>query len=98
MEDEEQQINARYQYNHIEPMEERKIVDIIEPFLQNHNQLVQLFNTFSNTMKTTNYTIVIKADKVPCGQHADRYNAPTIMKLQLLLVDDPFERRDAEIY
>jgi len=33
MGDEEQQINTRYQYNHIEGMEEREIVVILEPFL-----------------------------------------------------------------
>jgi len=37
MGDEEQQINARCQYNYIEQMEEREIVGILEPFLQNHN-------------------------------------------------------------
>jgi hypothetical protein len=60
-------------------MEEREIVGIIEPFLQNHNQLVQLFNTVSNRIQNDNYTIVIKADKVPSEQHAGRYNAPTLV-------------------
>jgi len=37
MGDEEQQINERCHYNHIEQFEEREIVGILEPFLQNHN-------------------------------------------------------------
>lgn len=97
MGDEEQQINARCQCNHIEQMEEREIVGILEPFLQNHNQLVQLFNTVSNSLQNDNYTIVIKADKVPFGQHAGRYNAPTINEVAVVMVGDAFERRDIRI-
>lgn len=97
MGDEEQQINARCQYSHIEQMEERAIVGILEPFLQNHNQLLQLFNTLSNKLQNDNYAIVIKADKVPAGQHAGRYNAPTINEVAVVMVGDAFERRDIQI-
>lgn len=41
MGNEDQQINARCQSNYIELMEEREIVGILEPLLQNHDQLVQ---------------------------------------------------------
>jgi len=51
MGDEEQQINTHCQYKHIEQMEEREIVATLEPFLRNHNQLVQLFNTVSNRLQ-----------------------------------------------
>ncbi|VVC42169.1 Hypothetical protein CINCED_3A008402 [Cinara cedri] len=97
MGDEEQQINVRCQYNHIEQMEEREIVSILEPFLQNHNQLVQLFYTVSNRLQNDNYTIIIKADKVPSGQHAGRYNAPTINEVAVVMVGDAFERQDIRI-
>ena len=50
MGDGEQQINARCQYNHIEQIEEREIVGILERFVHNHNQLVQLFITVSNRL------------------------------------------------
>ncbi|XP_037949301.1 uncharacterized protein LOC119680524 [Teleopsis dalmanni] len=94
MGNEKQQRNARCQYNHIEQMEEQEIVGILEPFLKNHNQLVQLFNTVSNRLLNDNYTIVIKADKVPSGQHAGRYNAPTINEVAVVMVGDAFERQD----
>ena len=40
MGDEEQQTHSDCVYNHIEQMEERKIVDILKKVLKNHNQLV----------------------------------------------------------
>lgn len=97
MGDEEQQINTRCQYNHIEQMEEREIVGTLEPFLRNHNHLVQLFNTVSNRLQNDNYMIVIKADKVPSGEHAGRYNAPTVNEVAVVMVGDAHERRDIRI-
>ena len=46
MGDEEQQIHSRCVYNHIEHLEEREIVDILETFLQNHNQLLIVQDSF----------------------------------------------------
>ncbi|GBP76085.1 hypothetical protein EVAR_46953_1 [Eumeta japonica] len=97
MDDDEQQINTRCRYNHNEEMEEREILGILEPFLQNHNHLVQLFNTVSNRLQNDNYTIVIKAGKVPSGQHAGRYNAPTINEVAVVMVGNALERRDMRI-
>jgi len=85
MTDEEHQINARCQYNHIEQMEEREIVGILEPFLRNHNQLVQFFNTVSNRLQNDNYTIVIKVPSAD-GHHEGRYNAPTINEVAFVMV------------
>ena len=97
MGDEEKQINTRCQYNYIEQMEEREIVATLEPFLRNHNQLVQLFNTVSSRLQNDNYMIVIKADKVPFGEHAGRYNTPTINEVAVVMVGDVYERRDIRI-
>jgi len=93
MGDEEQQINTCCQYNHVEQMEEREIVATLEPFLQNHNQLVQLFNTVSNRLQNDIYMIVIKADKVPSGEHVGRYNAPTVNEVAVVMVGNTYERR-----
>lgn len=97
MGDEEQQTNTRCVYNHIEQMEEREIVEILETFLQNHNQLVRLFKTLSNRLQNDNYVIVIKADKVPYGEHAGTYNVPTINEVAVVMAGDPSERRDIRI-
>ena len=97
MGDEEQQIHTRCVYNHIEHMEEREIVDILETFLQNHNQLLRLFKTLSNRLQNDNYFIVIKADKVPYGEHAGTYNVPTVNEVAVVMAGDPCERRDIRI-
>jgi hypothetical protein len=94
MGDEEQQIHAGCVYNHIEQTEEREIIDILETFLQNHNQLTRLFRTFSYRLQNDNYIIVIKADKVPYGEHAGTYNVPTVNEVAVAMAGDPCERRD----
>ena len=38
-------------------------------------------------MHNDNYIIVIKADKVPTGEHARRFNVPTINEVAILMVD-----------
>ncbi|XP_015927438.1 uncharacterized protein [Parasteatoda tepidariorum] len=97
MVDEEQQNHTRGVYNHIEQMEEREIVDILETFLQNHNHLIQLFKTLSNRLQNDNYANVIKADKVPYGEHAGAYNVPTVNEVAVVVAGDPCERRDIRI-
>jgi len=34
--------------------------------------------------------IVIKADKVPPGEHAGRYNAPTVNEVAIIMVGDTY--------
>lgn len=97
MGDEEQQAHTRCIYNHIEQMEEQEIVGILEMFLQNHNQLVRLFKSLSNRLQNDNYVIVIKADKVPYGEHAGTYNVPTVNEVAVVMAGDPSERRDIRI-
>lgn len=58
MGDEEQQSHTRCLYNHIERMEEREIVDNLQTFLQNNNQLIRLFKTLSNRLQNDNYRLV----------------------------------------
>ncbi|GFT11214.1 helitron_like_N domain-containing protein [Trichonephila clavipes] len=86
--------NMRCIYNHIEQMEERETVELLENVLQNHNKLLQLFKTLSNRLQNDNYVIVIKADKEPYGEHAGTYNVPTINEVAVVMTGDPTERRD----
>lgn len=45
--------------------------------MENHNQLFQLLKRVSTQLRNGNNQIVIKADKVPSGEHTGRFNAPT---------------------
>ncbi|XP_044764381.1 uncharacterized protein LOC123320949 [Coccinella septempunctata] len=97
MGDEEQRTNTRCAYNHIDQMQEREIVEILETLLLNNNHLLRLFKTLSNRLQNDNYAIVIKADKVPYGEHAGTYNVPTINEVAVVMAGDPSERRDIRI-
>lgn len=93
----EERVGIRCQYNFIERAEERAIVELLENFLENRNQLIQLFKRVSPQLRNDNYQIVIKADKVPSGEHAGRFNAPTVDEVAVVMVGDPVESRAIKI-
>ncbi|XP_069968901.1 uncharacterized protein [Bactrocera oleae] len=93
----EERVTTRCQYNFIEQAEERAIVLSLELFLENSNQLLQLFKRVSPQLKSGNYQIVIKADKVPLGEHAGRFNAPTVDEVAIIMVGDPVDNRSIKI-
>lgn len=72
----------------------REIVSQLQTFLHQHNALVQLFKTALDRMPTDNHKIVIRADKTPSGEHARRFNAPTIDEVAIVIVGDEFQSRD----
>ncbi|XP_025412655.1 uncharacterized protein LOC112685099 [Sipha flava] len=51
----------------------------------------------SPQLRNDNYQIVIKADKVPAGEHAGRFNAPTVDEVAVIMVGDPVNNRDLKI-
>ncbi|XP_049315830.1 uncharacterized protein LOC125779235 [Bactrocera dorsalis] len=93
----EERVTTRCQYNFIEQAEERAIVILLENFLETQNKLIQLFKRVSPQLLSDNYQIVIKADKVPSGEHAGRFNAPTVDEVAVIMVGDPVENRAIKI-
>ncbi|GFU18819.1 uncharacterized protein TNCV_1085611 [Trichonephila clavipes] len=51
----------------------------------------------SPRLQNDNYQIVIKADKVPLGEHAGRFNAPTVDEVAVIMVGDPVDKRSIKI-
>ncbi|KAF0719658.1 ATP-dependent DNA helicase, partial [Aphis craccivora] len=49
-------------------------------------------------MPSDNYKIVIKADNTPVGQHARRFNAPTIDEVAVVVVGENLESRDIVLH
>lgn len=47
MDSSEEHVTTRCQYNFIDQAEERAIVELLEFFLENHNQLIELFKSFT---------------------------------------------------
>lgn len=93
----EERVTTRCLYNFIEQAEERAIVILLENFFsrpQTTNSIVQ--KSFA-TLQNDNYQIVIKADKVPLGEHAGRFNAPTVDEVAVIMVGDPVDKRSIKI-
>ncbi|CAB3227232.1 unnamed protein product [Arctia plantaginis] len=93
----EERVTTRCLYNFIEQAEERAIAILLEIFLEDHNQLIQLIKRVSPRLQNDNYQIVIKADKVPLGEHAGRFNAPTVDEVAVIMVGDPVDKRSIKI-
>ncbi|GFS50611.1 helitron_like_N domain-containing protein [Nephila pilipes] len=47
----------------------------------------------SPELKNDNYQIVIKADKVPLGEHVGRFNEPTVDEVAVIMVGDLGDNR-----
>ncbi|XP_050549141.1 uncharacterized protein LOC126910538 [Daktulosphaira vitifoliae] len=93
----EERVSTRCVHNFIERADERAIVESLEIFLENRNQLIQLFKRVSPQLLNDNYQIVIKADRVPSGEHAGRFNAPTVDEVAVIMAGDPADSRAIKI-
>ncbi|XP_026471532.1 uncharacterized protein LOC113375801 [Ctenocephalides felis] len=88
MGDAERQTNMRCEFNHIQLMKERDIVNSLEIFFKNHNQLLHLFKTLSSRLENDDCAIIIRADKVPVGEHTGAYNVPTVNEVAVVIAGD----------
>ncbi|CAB3232186.1 unnamed protein product [Arctia plantaginis] len=76
----------------------RSIVEQLQTFFHQHNELVALFTTALDRMPSDDHKIVIRADKAPAGQHAGRFNAPTIDEVAIVVVGENLENRDIVLH
>lgn len=72
----------------------RQIVEQLQTFFHQYNELVALFKTALDRMPSDNHKIVIRADKMPAGQHPRRFNAPTIDEVAIVVVGENLQNRD----
>lgn len=49
-------------------------------------------------MPSDDHRIVIRADKTPVGEHARRFNAPTMDEVAIVIVGDQFNNRDIVLH
>jgi hypothetical protein len=76
----------------------RPIVEQLQHFFHENNSLIALFETALDRMPTDDHKIVIKADKRPVGEHARRFNAPTIDEVAIVIVGENLEHRDIVLH
>lgn len=72
----------------------RPIISQLQAFFHQHNELVALFKTAEERMPSDNHRIIIRADKTPIGEHARRFNAPTIDEVAIVIVGNQLPSRD----
>lgn len=70
------------------------VVEQLQNMLHDENELVRLFQTALDQMPSDEYAIVIRADKTPPGEHARRFNAPTMDEVAIVIIGDEFNSRD----
>ena len=90
-----QEIDQRCAHNNLV---KRSIVEQLQTFFHEHNQLIIMFKSALDLMPSDNHKIVIGADKTPTGQHKIRFNAPTIDEVAIVVVGENFESRDIVLY
>jgi hypothetical protein len=71
----------------------RVIVRDLQDFFHAENQLIKNFKTALERMPTDEYTVVIRADKVPAGGHQRQYNAPTAEEVAVVIAGEECESR-----
>lgn len=76
----------------------RSIVAELQNIMHEHNDLVKLFTTALERMPSDNHRLVIRADKTPVGEHARRFNAPTIDDVAIVIVGEDFPSRDIVLH
>lgn len=76
----------------------RDIIQQLQRLLHEHNGLVRLFKVALDRMPTDNHKIVIRSDKTPIGEHARRFNAPTIDDVAIVIVGEQFQSRDIVLH
>lgn len=76
----------------------RRIVEQLQIFFHQYNELIALFKTALDRMPSDNHKIVIRADKTPAGEHARRFNAPTIDEVAIVVVGENLKSRDIVLH
>jgi hypothetical protein len=87
----DEQIDQRCRFN---TGTKREIVAALQTLFDQHNELVRLFRIALEQMPADNYAVVVRADKIPVGQHERQYNAPTIDEVAIVIVGEEFNSRD----
>lgn len=76
----------------------REIIEWLQHFFHDKNELVRLFQTALERMPSDSHKVIIRADKIPDGMHPGRFNAPTVDEVAVVIVGQEFNRRDIVLY
>jgi hypothetical protein len=57
-----------------------------------------MFKIALDRMPSDSHNIVIRADKTPAGEHARRFNSPTIDEVAIVIVGENLQFRDIVLH
>ena len=63
-----------------------EVVLSLQEMLHQHNLLTRSFKQAAELVTSSDYRVVLRADKAPMGERAQRFNAPTSAEVVVLLV------------
>ncbi|XP_048514946.1 uncharacterized protein LOC125501873 [Athalia rosae] len=72
----------------------RRIIEQLQAFFHANNAVVNMFKTAFERMPSDTHKFVIRADCTPTGEHARRFNAPTVNDVAAIIVGDQTKSRD----
>ncbi|XP_040210356.1 uncharacterized protein LOC120941146 [Rana temporaria] len=72
----------------------RQIVLNLQRMFHEHNCLIKTFKTALERMPTDEYKVVIRADRIPAGEHERRFNAPQVDEVAVVISGNKFDKRD----
>jgi len=70
------------------------IIESIQNCLHEHNELIKIFKSALENMPTDECKIVLKADKIPTGEHERCLNLPTINDVAAVINGNELKKRD----
>ena len=74
------------------------IINQLQEQLLRSNHIVQQFKIARDNRPAEEFEVVIRADKVPAGEHAGRYNAPTVSEIAAVICGQEHGKRDIVIH
>ena len=74
------------------------IINKLQEQLLRCNHFIQQFKIAKDNTLDEQFDIVIRADKVPEGQHTGRYNAPTVSEIAAVICGQEHGKRDIVIH
>lgn len=80
------------------PKVKRIIVQELQIFLHQNNNLVNMFKIALDRMSSDSHNIIIRADKTPTGEHTRRFNSPTIDEVAVVIVGENLQSRDIVLH
>ncbi|GBP87758.1 hypothetical protein EVAR_28640_1 [Eumeta japonica] len=80
------------------PTVKRTIVQELQMFLHQNNNLVNMFKIALDRMPSDSHNIIIRADKTPAGEHTRRFNSPTIDEVAVVIVGENLQSRDIVLH